>query len=69
MADIKIVITTQAGVETDVSFINEIPLSLNFLIADVRNPDKRNATFSKTINLPGTKEGGCGYVELCFCQV
>lgn len=56
MADIKIVITTQAGVETDVSFINEIPLSLNFLIADVRNPDKRNATFSKTINLPGTKE-------------
>lgn len=28
---------------------------LNFSIADIRNPDKRNSSFSKTIILPGTK--------------
>jgi len=29
---------------------------LTFSIADIRNPDKRNSTFSKTITLPGTKK-------------
>lgn len=54
--DIKILLYTQANVEYDISYITEIPMSLNLLIADVRQPDKRNSTFSKTINLPGTKE-------------
>jgi len=29
---------------------------LTFSIADIRNPDKRNSSFSKTITLPGTKK-------------
>lgn len=33
----------------------EIPVSINLSIADVRNPDKRNGAFSKTIKLYGTK--------------
>ena len=33
----------------------DFPYSLNFSIADVRNADKRNSSFSKTIKLPGTK--------------
>jgi hypothetical protein len=33
----------------------DIPISLNFSIADIRNPEKRNTSFSKTITLPGTK--------------
>ena len=33
----------------------EIPVSLNFSIGDIRQPDKRSGSFSKTIKLYGTK--------------
>ena len=33
-----------------------IPINLNFALADVREPDKRKASFSKTIELFGTNE-------------
>jgi len=33
-----------------------IPVSINFNLADVRNPEQRKASFSKTINLLGTNE-------------
>lgn len=32
------------------------PFPLNYNIADIREPEKRNAFFSKTITLPGTKK-------------
>lgn len=32
------------------------PFPLNYNIADIREPEKRNAYFSKTITLPGTKK-------------
>lgn len=35
--------------------ITEIPISLNLSIADIREPEKRNGAFSKTIKLKGTK--------------
>jgi hypothetical protein len=54
--NIKVILIDQTGAEYDVSYIQEIPISLNLLIADVRSPDKRNASFSKTITFPGTKE-------------
>lgn len=54
--NIKVILIDQSGAEYDVSYIQEIPISLNLLIADVRSPDKRNASFSKTITFPGTKE-------------
>lgn len=54
--NIKVILIDQSGIEYDVSYIQEIPISLNLLIADVRSPDKRNASFSKTITFPGTKE-------------
>ena len=50
MANIKVLLYDQAGAEYDVSYIQEIPLSLSYLIADVKDPSKRNTTFSKTIN-------------------
>ena len=58
MNDIKILLYTQDAtpIEYDVSYIDEIPISFNFLISDIRNPDKKNASFSKTITFPGTKE-------------
>ena len=34
---------------------DEIPISLNFNIADIRKPESRNGSYSKTINLWGTK--------------
>jgi len=32
-----------------------VPIPLNYSIADIREPDKRNSAFSKTITVPGTK--------------
>ena len=34
----------------------DIPYSLNFLIADIRETDKRSGNFSKTIEIPSSKE-------------
>lgn len=50
MANIKVLLYDQADLEYDVSYIEEIPLSLSYLISDVSNPAQRNTTFSKTIN-------------------
>lgn len=33
-----------------------IPMYINFMLSDVREPDKRNSSFSKTIQLYGTNE-------------
>jgi len=40
------------GVDLD---LGEFSTTLTFSIADIREPDKRNASFSKTLTLPGTK--------------
>jgi len=37
-------------------FAIDIPVSINFNLADVREPEQRKASFSKTINLYGTNE-------------
>jgi len=37
-------------------FTQELPISTNMSIADVREPDKRQSTFSKTIVIPGSPE-------------
>lgn len=34
---------------------DDLPTSLNYAIADILSPEKRNTSFSKTIKLPGTK--------------
>lgn len=39
---------------TDYAIVNDIPISVNFVQADIREPDKRNASFTKTIQLYGT---------------
>ena len=44
---------TSTGVSLDLQ--QDIPISLNFAIADIRDPTKRNGSFSKTINIYGTK--------------
>jgi len=36
--------------------VNELPVSLNFVQADIREPDKRNASYTKTIQLFGSNE-------------
>lgn len=41
---------------TDVGFSDILSISTNYLIADVRDPNKRNANYSKTITVPGTEE-------------
>ena len=37
-----------------IDLYDDVPISLNYNIANVRTPDKRNADFSKTITVPGT---------------
>lgn len=37
-----------------IDLIGDIPLSLNYSIADIREPDKRNASYSKTLKLAGS---------------
>lgn len=56
MDNIQVILYTQGGVRFDVGYIDAIPVSLNFVIADIRKPEARNASASKTINLPGSKE-------------
>jgi hypothetical protein len=38
----------------EVDLYDDIPFTLTYNIADIRNPDKRNGSFSKTVRLPGT---------------
>jgi hypothetical protein len=44
-----------SGSPTSVSITGNIPVNITLAIADVREPDKRNSSFSKTISLPGDK--------------
>ena len=51
--------TSQSGVffyleYVEVDLYDDIPFTLTYNIADIRNPDKRNGSFSKTVRLPGT---------------
>ena len=48
-----IVGTSPNGYSLDLQ--NEIPISINLSIADIREPEKRNGSYSKTIKLKGTK--------------
>lgn len=38
-----------------VDMYDDVSMSFNYSIADIREPDKRDTTYSKTINIPGTK--------------
>lgn len=45
----------ELGSSGSVDLFEDIPISLNYSIADIRSPEKRNASFSKTISIPGSK--------------
>lgn len=47
-----IVVTANTNASLDLK--DNLPISLNFAIADIRDPSKRNGAFSKTIKLPGS---------------
>ena len=38
------------------AIVNNIPISTNFVQADLREPDKRNASFTKAITLYGNND-------------
>ena len=40
----------------DIALAENIPVSIDFVLSDVRVPDKHNASFSKTINIYATNE-------------
>ena len=37
-----------------IDLYDDVPMSLNYSIADIKEPEKRNADYSKTITVPGT---------------
>ena len=39
----------------DIELMGDISAPLSFTIADIRNPESRNGSFSKTIKIPGSK--------------
>ncbi len=39
-----------------VPLVREVPISLNYQIADIQEPEKRDSSFSKTLVIHGTKE-------------
>jgi hypothetical protein len=41
---------------TPVSLFDDVPFSITYSVADIRNPESRNGSYSKTLNIPGTKE-------------
>ena len=47
-----VVLQLDTGEELDLN--GDIPISLNYSIADIKEPNKRNSAFSKSIMLPGT---------------
>jgi hypothetical protein len=49
---------------TAVDLYDDFPMSLNYAIADIVHPEKRNANFSKTIKIPGSKKNDAlfGYI-------
>lgn len=50
-------VTTRLEINgTSQAFTTNIPVSITFALADVREPDKRKASFSKTISLYATNE-------------
>jgi hypothetical protein len=54
--DARLVIYNPNGsAPTDIPISAEIPVAITLAIADIRDPDKRNSSFSKTLTLPGTK--------------
>jgi hypothetical protein len=40
---------------SNVDLLEDIPMSLNYSIFDIRNPEQREGNYSKTIKIPGTK--------------
>ena len=54
------ILTTQTGMYFYVDYAtmdlyDDFPYSLNYAIADIRTPESRNSSFSKTIKIPGSK--------------
>jgi hypothetical protein len=46
----------EIGTDTNVGVFNEIPITIDFQIADVRQPENRKGSMSKTINIPGSQD-------------
>ena len=39
---------------TSLDLYDDVPYSVTYAVADIRNPENRNGSYSKTITIPGT---------------
>ena len=77
--DLQIPIVFSSGEDGSIGYINQNseyefyynldlntdnPIPLTYSIADIKDPSKRNTTFSKTITLPGTKQNNFFFKQI-----
>jgi hypothetical protein len=46
----------ELGSSGSIDLMDDVPYSLNYAIADIRDPSLRNASYSKTLKVPGSKQ-------------
>ena len=55
-----------------IDMYDDVAMSFNFSIADIQEPDKRSASYSKTITLPGTRNNNDRFKHIyeiaSYCQ-
>jgi hypothetical protein len=54
----------ELGTSGSIDLLDNIPYSLNYAIADIREPDKRNSSYSKTIKIPGSKSNNIIFAHI-----
>lgn len=54
----------ELGTSGSIDLLDDIAYSLNYAIADIREPDKRNSSYSKTIKIPGSKSNNIIFAHI-----
>ena len=54
-ASVSLVSVYQSPTNFSLELFGQIDIPMTFSIADIRNPEKRNASYSKTVSIPGSK--------------
>lgn len=48
----------------ELDIFEDIPMSLNYSIVDIREPQKKKSNFSKTVNIPGSKKNNILFTQI-----
>lgn len=54
----------ELGTSGSIDLMDDVPYSLNYAIADIRDPASRNSSYSKTIKIPGSKRNNIIFAHI-----